>query len=86
MGAKKVKVSARSDGKEVVVHVDDDGPGVPTHLRAKIFEMGFSTRPKGSGQGLALLKEVVEEEHSGSIIVADSPLGGARFSIHLPTG
>lgn len=73
-----------------VLMVDDSGPGVPAELREVIFERfrqvesGPSRRFGGTGLGLAIVKDFVEL-HGGSISVTDSPLGGARFRVELPT-
>lgn len=68
----------------VEVTVDDDGPGVPEAHRASVFQRGFSLRPGGSGQGLALVREVIEDQMRGAVHCGDSPLGGARFSLRIP--
>lgn len=80
-----VRVTAELEGDEIVIDVDDDGLGVEPAIRARIFERGFSTRPEGTGQGLALLREVLQGEYGGDIAVDDSPLGGARFRVRLKT-
>jgi signal transduction histidine kinase len=86
-GAAQIRVSAGAhNGAEVFIAVDDDGPGVPVEHRASVFEPGFSLRPDGSGQGLALVREVVESEMAGRAICEESPLGGARFLLRLPVG
>jgi signal transduction histidine kinase len=69
---------------EVIVAVEDNGPGVPIEHRATIFKHGFSLRPGGTGQGLALVREVVESEMGGRAACEDSPLGGARFVLKVP--
>lgn len=74
------------NGAAVFVHVDDDGPGVATEDRTKVFTLGFSRRAGGSGQGLAYVREVVEDEMLGKVSCEESPLGGARFVIRLPAG
>jgi signal transduction histidine kinase len=79
-------VAGVKNGAEVFVAVDDDGPGVPPEHRASVFEPGFSLRPDGTGQGLALVREVVETEMAGRAVCEESPLGGARFIIRLPVG
>lgn len=79
-------VGGVKNGAEVFIAVDDDGPGVPPEHRTNVFEPGFSLRPEGTGQGLALVREVVETEMAGRAICEESPLGGARFMIRLPVG
>lgn len=83
----RVRVSAGThNGAEVFVAVEDNGPGVPPEHRANIFEPGFSLRPDGTGQGLALVREVVEVEMAGRAICEPSDLGGARIVLRLPVG
>ena len=68
----------------VVVTVDDDGPGVPEEHRDAIFLQGFALRHGGSGQGLALVREVVEVEMRGTVRCEQSEAGGARFILEIP--
>ncbi len=73
-----------SDPNVACVTVDDDGPGVAAADREGIFALGArgQTVAPGSGIGLALVRLMIER--SGSRVdVADSPLGGARFRVHL---
>lgn len=81
-GIVEVSLDEQDDG--VAVRVDDNGPGVPIEQRHKIFEPGVTLRPGGSGQGLALVWQVVVGEMGGSATCRDSPLGGARFEIVIP--
>ena len=86
-----VQVTAMRDGQQVVVRVEDDGPGVAPGERQAIFNRFHSIRPEGevfgrhSGLGLAIAKAIVEG-HTGSISVTDreDDNRGARFSIRLP--
>ncbi len=68
----------------VVVTVDDDGPGLPSVDRARLFEP-WNAQGKGalSGVGLAICKSIVEA-HGGSIAADDNPSGGARFTFTIP--
>lgn len=68
---------------DVRVVVADDGPGVPRELRRRIFDAGFSTKPRGWGIGLALAHRIVAEWHRGSLDLVPSDRG-ARFEIILP--
>jgi signal transduction histidine kinase len=67
------------------VTVADSGPGVAAELKERIFEPFYSTKPGGSGLGLALAARDVETHH-GRLILVDEPhdLGGATFAIDLP--
>ena len=75
-----------SSGPEVIrVRIADDGPGVPSDLRDRIFEPFFSTKDGGTGFGLALAQQTVEE-HTGRLTLAESNEGhgGAVFIVELP--
>ena len=63
--------------------VRDDGPGVPPELRDKIFTPFFTTREKGTGLGLAFVREIVAD-HGGEVTLRDAPGGGSIFSFDLP--
>ncbi|MBI2391943.1 MAG: HAMP domain-containing protein [Deltaproteobacteria bacterium] len=78
----RVHAATLADGR-VAVDVDDDGPGVPTGDRERVFDPYFTTRTEGTGLGLAIVKKIVVE-HGGTIECDASPLGGARFRIVAP--
>lgn len=67
----------------VRVVVRDSGPGVPQEDRPRIFDPFYTTRPGGTGLGLAVVHRALEA-HQGTILVDDAPEGGARFTIFLP--
>jgi signal transduction histidine kinase len=73
--------SRLSDGA-VRVRVTDNGPGIPSSLRTRIFEPGFSTKQSGWGIGLSLARRIVEENHSGKLILGPSD-PGATFDVIL---
>ena len=62
--------------------VSDNGPGIPPALRERIFEPYFTTRERGTGIGLAIVRSVVEA-HGGTLRLADTAVGAA-FVIDLP--
>ncbi len=64
------------------VRVSDDGPGVPSSMRKKIFDAGFTTKERGWGIGLSLARRIVEENHGGKLVLADSNRG-ATFDVIL---
>ena len=64
------------------VRVADDGPGVPRHLRKRIFEAGFSTKDAGWGIGLSLARRIITEGHNGRLVL-QSGTRGATFDIIL---
>ncbi len=65
------------------IEVRDSGPGIPEAHLSKIFIPFFTTKPQGHGIGLALAHRIVTE-HGGTLTAANSPHGGAVFTIKLP--
>lgn len=77
---------ARLEGKPAVrVAVRDNGPGLTAEQRAKIFDSFFTTKTKGTGLGMAIVKRIVEA-HGGRIAVADGDGPGAEIVLTLPRG
>jgi two-component system NtrC family sensor kinase len=74
------------DRDAVVLEVNDDGPGVPDDMQARVFDPFFTTKPVGKGTGLGLsVAYAIAQEHGGRISVrqAGEP-GGASFLLELP--
>ncbi len=65
--------------------VEDNGPGVPSELKDRVFAPYFTTKHAkgGTGLGLAIVHRIVND-HGGRIVISDAPGGGARFTIELP--
>lgn len=85
-GRGRVELEARPTAAGGVhLRVRDDGPGVPTEVRPRIFEALFTTKAKGSGLGLALCRRIMEA-HGATIVLepADPAHPGASFLIELP--
>lgn len=87
--ATRIDVHLDSTDTHAVLHVDDDGPGIPVEQRTRVFDRfarldDARTRDAGgSGIGLAIVKQAVEL-HGGTVAATDSPLGGARLTVTLP--
>lgn len=79
-----VELVVEAHGDMLAMHVDDAGPGVPEGERARVFEPYYTTKPEGSGLGLAISLRIARE-HGGRIEVTRSPLGGARFTLLVPS-
>jgi len=83
----KGQIIIRSDydagDNTVSVEVSDSGPGIPQDKLDKIFTPFFTTKPRGTGLGLAVVKKVVER-HKGRIEVSSALGRGTTFRIHLP--
>ncbi|MEM9541495.1 MAG: AAA family ATPase [Cyanobacteria bacterium P01_E01_bin.42] len=74
------------DKREAQIAITDNGKGMSEEVKAKIFEQGFTTKEvgKGTGLGMAIARQIVEEKHGGAIACA-SELGiGTTFTIQLP--
>jgi signal transduction histidine kinase len=78
-----VALAAELEGGRVRIEIRDDGPGVNAELREKIFTPFFTTREKGTGLGLAFVREIVRD-HGSEVGVRDAPGGGSVFSFELP--
>jgi len=85
----RVDVTLVERGEEVVLTIDDDGPGIPATERARVLQRfvrlddARSRNEGGSGLGFSIVDEVVRA-HGGSMSIEQSPLGGARIVITLP--
>ncbi|MCP4774526.1 MAG: HAMP domain-containing histidine kinase [Planctomycetaceae bacterium] len=85
----EVLVSSVLEGDTVLLHIEDDGPGVPEANYESIFEPFFrldspgAEHKHGVGLGLAIVKRAVER-CGGEVGVSKSPMGGARFTLRLP--
>jgi len=81
--AGEVGVRAWRDGEAWAVAVEDTGPGVDATTLRRLFEPLITTKDKGIGLGLALVKRIAER-HGGSVGYEPRPGGGARFTVRLP--
>jgi PAS domain S-box-containing protein len=71
----------------VCITVADNGPGIPQHLRARVFEPYFTTKPTGMGTGVGLAVSLgIVEAHDGTLTLDCPGEGGAVFTIALPVG
>jgi PAS domain S-box-containing protein len=81
-GVLTVKSELREDG-QIQISVDDTGPGLPQDKNDRIFDAFFTTKPQGSGMGLAICKSIVES-HGGRIWANGNDGRGATFHFALP--
>jgi len=82
--ARRVAIAARCTPGAVTVTVDDDGPGIPANRRADVFRAFEAGRDGGTGLGLTIALDVIRA-HGGDIALEDSPLGGLRVRVTVPT-
>jgi two-component system sensor histidine kinase KdpD len=81
-----ISIQARAEGKELLIAVADNGPGLPLDLLPRVFDKFVrapNAPPGGSGLGLAIVKGFVEAQ-GGRITAENKASGGAVFTIHLP--
>src|SRR5690349_4319190 len=81
-----VAVTASCGNAEVVILVDDDGPGIDPAIRERVLQRGVRAdeAAPGSGLGLAIVNELAEL-YSGSLSLDTAPCGGLRVSLLLPS-
>ncbi|RAI35127.1 sensor histidine kinase, partial [Rhodoplanes serenus] len=83
-GLVRIAVAARSDPPHIEIAVRDNGPGVPPHLAAHLFEPLTTSKDDGLGLGLAICASIVEA-HGGRIWLQSSAPGATEFRVALPT-
>ncbi len=76
-----IKIS--STGNAVTILIEDEGEGIPDNLTAKIWDPFFTTKEKGTGLGLVIVKNIIEA-HGGSIELENRSAGGVRAKVKLP--
>jgi len=76
-------VTLREDGRMAAIEISDSGSGIPDDIRAKIFDLYFTTRKDGSGIGLAMTYRIIQL-HNGSIDVQSEQNIGSTFTLKLP--
>ena len=82
VGDLQIEVSTRRSGKQVELVIADTGPGFPAEIMANAFEPYVTTKLKGTGLGLPIVKKIIEE-HGGKISLANRDTGGAEIRILL---
>ena len=83
----RIHIRGRVDGKEkrVIITFADNGKGMSPTIKNRIFSPGFTTKDRGWGLGLALVKRIVGEYHNGSIkVLSTQPNRGTTFQITFP--
>ena len=81
---RRIVISTERNGDATVcTSVRDYGPGISKEVRERVFEQFFSTKARGLGMGLSIVRSIVES-HGGTITAENAEGGGARFHITLP--
>lgn len=82
----RITVETTHDADWATIKISDTGSGVPEAIRERVFDLFFTTKPvgKGTGQGLAICRDVVMAKHGGTIAVGGEEGEGAVFTIRIP--
>jgi PAS domain S-box-containing protein len=80
---KAIEITTSLADDKIEIKVSDTGPGVPFHLRSKIFDPFYTTKSDSSGIGLSISHRIISD-HGGSIEVGSSNGGGAEFKVEIP--
>jgi signal transduction histidine kinase len=81
----QVRLTCLKEDEQIVIAVDDDGPGIESSLREAVMQRGVRAdeAAQGSGLGLAIVRDLAEI-YGGSISLEEAPMGGARVRLTLP--
>jgi two-component system NtrC family sensor kinase len=82
----RITVRSRAEAEHVAIEIEDTGSGIPENIRARIFDPFFTTKQvgRGTGQGLAVARNVVVKGHGGSLDFTTEPGKGTTFIVRLP--
>jgi two-component system, OmpR family, osmolarity sensor histidine kinase EnvZ len=87
--APTISITGHRDHRWLTVTVDDDGPGIASHMREEVFKPFLrlddarNQDEGGTGLGLAIARDIARS-HGGEIVLGDSPLGGLRATVRVP--
>jgi two-component system, NtrC family, sensor kinase len=75
-----------NESQQIVIHIIDNGIGIPQEIQPRIFDPFFTTKPigQGTGMGLSTSYQIVEQQHGGSLTCVSTPQHGTELMIKLP--
>lgn len=81
-----ITTTVNSSAETITIRIQDNGPGIPEQIQAKVFEQSFTTKPvgKGTGLGLAISRQIITDKHNGQLECHSTPGVGTEFVITLP--
>jgi len=81
-----ITLSTAASDHDLIIRIADTGTGIPENIREKVFDPFFTTKEvgKGSGQGLAIVHDIIVERHGGTIDIESEVGKGTTFIITLP--
>ena len=80
----EVKIRQKTEGKQLVIVVEDSGPGIPNHLRERVWEPFFTTKQRGTGLGLAIVRKRLQEADGSARLLSNTNGSGACFELRVP--
>ena len=83
-GVGDIKVKVFKSSKNIIIDVIDSGKGIPKGKFETVFQPGFSTKKRGWGLGLSLVRRIIENYHQGKIYIKESGENGTTFRMKLP--
>ena len=85
-GEGQLNISVHGNAEWVYIDIKDSGKGIPSGQLKAIFEPGYSTKKRGWGLGLSLVKRIIKEYHKGTVTVLETRIDeGSTFRISLPS-
>ena len=78
-----IAISATQIDQQICIEVQDDGAGIPLEQQKRIFDLYFTSKPTGTGLGLALVHRIATE-HGGEVAVQSKPGEGTAFTLTIP--
>ena len=82
----QITINVEKERNHYRIEIEDTGRGINQEHLNEIFNPFFTTKDKGSGLGLSIVRKIIEEAHKGEIIIRSSEGGGTKLSIYLPQG
>jgi signal transduction histidine kinase len=82
-GEGTITIDVSTQNNKTIIDITDTGKGIPSGKFKTVFEPGFTTKKRGWGLGLSLVKRIIEEYHQGKIFVKSSSPQGTTFRIVL---
>jgi signal transduction histidine kinase len=80
----EISITERLENRQLVISVEDSGPGIPQELRQRIWEPFFTTKQRGTGLGLAIVKKRMQEAGGTARLVSTANGKGSRFELRVP--
>jgi nitrogen fixation/metabolism regulation signal transduction histidine kinase len=79
----EIRLLTRLSGRDALLEISDNGPGFPPEILPRDFDPYVTTKARGTGLGLPIVRKIIDEHH-GRIEISNLPAGGARIGILLP--